>query len=176
MTRPRVISIPDSLRCKIERRLLDNLRRSPSGCWEWSRSRNPAGYGKMGMNWVLYKTHRIAYTLFCGQIPDGLCVCHHCDNPPCCRPDHLFLGTASDNQRDMVAKGRHGGGAARIPPENRTRGQRSHFAKLTDADVLAIRDAVKRGDRRDGIARRYGVTRHTVRSIAKGLTWMHLPL
>lgn len=77
-----------------------------SGCWEWLGPRNKAGYGSL--QWLNESTnsHRVAYKLANGEIPAGLYVRHKCDNPPCCNPTHLFLGTCSDNAQDMVAKGR----------------------------------------------------------------------
>ncbi len=81
------------------------------GCWEWAGARVAGGHGVIGRPGrgngnVL--THRAMYELFVGPIPDGMCVCHKCDNPPCVRPSHMFLGTRGDNLRDMTNKGRHG--------------------------------------------------------------------
>jgi HNH endonuclease len=76
-------------------------------CWEWSGARDRYGYGKLRRDTVYWKAHRLAWTLEHGPIPDGMYVCHHCDNPPCVNPAHLFLGTSRDNQLDRVAKGRH---------------------------------------------------------------------
>lgn len=74
-----------------------------SECWEWQRGHGQAGYGRCGT----LHAHRVAWTLVHGDIPDTLWVLHHCDNPPCVRPTHLFLGTAADNTLDMIQKGRH---------------------------------------------------------------------
>ena len=86
---------------------------TPTGCWEWNGPRNKAGYGsyRRDLFQVPYKeavqlAHRHAYVLTHGPIPDGMCVCHTCDNPPCINPDHLFLGSQADNHHDAQAKGR----------------------------------------------------------------------
>lgn len=82
-------------------------RSNPDGCWPWTRAiRNSAGHGGVwdGTRWT--HAHRVAYTLSNGPIPPGMEVCHRCDNPPCCRPDHLFLGSHRENMDDMVTKRR----------------------------------------------------------------------
>lgn len=79
-----------------------------TGCWEWTGGVNASGYGEMGIGkHGRSLTHRAGYEAFVGPIPDGMCVLHRCDNPPCFNPDHLFLGTRQENNLDMVAKGRH---------------------------------------------------------------------
>lgn len=78
-----------------------------SGCWEWTHTRSNKGYGVTCISGrVNTFAHRMAWHLTNGPIPDGLFVCHHCDNPPCVRPDHLFLGDVKANMEDMVQKGR----------------------------------------------------------------------
>ncbi len=100
--------------CAVKRRkrmdLTDRLQRNvdkTGTCWIWRRSTNKKGYGQITIEpGRTMLAHRLAWELARGPIPDGLSVCHHCDNPPCCRPDHLFLGTRADNNRDMEQKGR----------------------------------------------------------------------
>lgn len=97
-------------------RLAAGLTQMSSGCLEWTGHLNFNGYGRISVNGKQDGTHRVAWMLANGPIPDGLWVLHHCDNPPCCQtnptegyPDgHLFLGTVADNQADMAAKSRHG--------------------------------------------------------------------
>lgn len=80
-----------------------------TACIEWDGSRNERGYGRVHVNGHLAYAHRAEWEKHHGPIPDGMKVCHHCDNPPCYRIDHLFLGTQADNMADMHAKGRHPG-------------------------------------------------------------------
>jgi hypothetical protein len=77
-------------------------------CWNWQGSAGNSGYGKLRIGHSKdHQTHRLSYQLFHGEIPDGLCVLHRCDNRKCINPEHLFVGTHADNTRDMIEKGRH---------------------------------------------------------------------
>lgn len=88
-------------------RFWSKVRKSDE-CWIWIAGRYfPAGYGQFFLDGRDMRAHRTSWTIVHGPIPDGLWVLHKCDNPPCVRPDHLFLGTRSDNMRDCVSKGRH---------------------------------------------------------------------
>lgn len=96
-------------RLTAEQALERNVQRGPSdGCWEWRGRRNHSGYGLIRVGDAkAVLVHRYAYQTWVGSIPAGLYVCHHCDNPSCCNPAHLFLGTDLDNIRDMQQKNRH---------------------------------------------------------------------
>ncbi len=91
----------------LEERFWAKVRKS-DGCWEWTGAANRQGYGRIALGRASgpRRAHRIAWELTHGPVPDGLWVLHHCDNPPCVRPDHLWLGTRADNARDCRLKGR----------------------------------------------------------------------
>ena len=128
---------------------------SKTGCWEWSGALND-GYGVTKINGKKVSVHRATYELFVGPIPDGLHCLHKCDNPCCCNPDHLFLGTNRDNVNDMLAKGRQ-------------------HSKLTRDEVIAIKQIYKRGGTtKKKLAEMFGVTYYTVIDILDGTTWKHV--
>ena len=129
-----------------------------NGCIPWVKGRSPKGYGLIGINAVPTLTHRLAWTLAHGPIPDGLCVLHHCDNPPCCNLDHLWLGTKADNTADMMAKGRHV----------------STNCILSEPDIPVIRERLSAGESRKSIGRDYGVHHATIGDIARGTSWRHV--
>jgi HNH endonuclease len=92
--------------------LMKRVTIQPNGCWVWTGRVNHKGYGKTSWQGKDKRVHRIFYEHHHGPIPEGLQVCHRCDNPPCCNPDHLFAGTALDNEWDKIAKGRRPMGQA----------------------------------------------------------------
>lgn len=150
--------------------VLDNFwartDRSPAGCWEWT-GRRSRGYGAVmpdGAKGRCTSAHRYAYELLHGPIPVGLVVRHTCDNPPCIRPDHLILGTQSDNLADMVARGRN----------HRPVGELNSSARLTEADVRYIRNARITGVSGAALAARFGVPRNTIYGAANRHSWKHV--
>ena len=90
----------------LEQRLMDKVTKAENGCWIWFGAHNFDGYGHLTVSRKVWSAHRFAYSIFTGDIPPGVCVCHTCDCPPCVNPEHLFLGTAKDNAKDKYEKGR----------------------------------------------------------------------
>lgn len=136
-----------------------------SGCWEWNGSRTwgRGGYGQLNQKGLVLKAHRVSYELYKGPVGDAW-VLHNCDNPPCVRPDHLYLGDVRDNVRDMRSRNR----GFDIPPQ---RGEASPSAKLTAEQVVEIRVALAEGAGLTELGRKYGVTKQAIYRIKKGLTW-----
>ena len=160
---------------QVENHLLDHVARTASGCWEWQRCRVESGYGKVNIDKVLYRVHRVSYVLFCGPIPDGLYVCHRCDNPPCCNPTHLFLGTNSENMRDCVGKGRFEKGGRCCPPLNRSWGEKCSLSKLTAEQVKSIRaEYIPYVVTYKMLARKYGVHPETILNVVTRKKWAQL--
>lgn len=136
-------------------------------CWEWQGAKYPAGYGKFCIGGVVQGTHRLSYEFTFGLFDKKLHVCHHCDNPSCVNPLHLFLGTAKDNQRDSANKGRTN------PPC--LKGMDSGSSKLTNAQVLNIRkEYTPRKVTLKFLASKYNVSFTTIHRIVTGAGWKHL--
>ena len=157
---------------KTAKKLLANTDCS-GDCWEWQGAKNK-GYGVIEHQGKAYRTHRLSYEWFIEHIPEGMSVCHKCDNPACIRPDHLFVGTQQDNMDDMKAKGR---GANCIH-----KGTKNGRSKLTQHDVDLIRVFVKRHPPTRStksphfgslsfLARWFGVTKRAIAGIERGEAW-----
>ncbi|MFA7238188.1 MAG: HNH endonuclease [Phycisphaeraceae bacterium] len=142
--------------------LLSKISKTETGCWEWTGYLNEKGYGRLRIQGRHLYAHRLSYELFCGPLTDEQMVCHKCDNPMCCNPEHLFLGTRGDNIRDAKAKGRN------------NRGVRNRSAKLTDDDVRAIRSARASGMLQKDIASQYGLHKNMVYYICTRKNWGHV--
>jgi len=162
-----LLEIIDS-RYDIVKAKLDNIEISDTGCWEYQGNHDcndTHSYGRISI--LLYgrkyrfRAHRLSYAFYNGVDPKELFVCHKCDNTLCINPDHLFLGTMSDNMRDMVAKER-----------NRAQdGERNFAAKLKERDVKQIIARIKAGETNKAIAAKLPVTHSLVSLIRRGKLW-----
>lgn len=141
-----------------------------SGCWLWE-GRLTGGYGSFYMETPKRRTtaHRGSWLLHRGPIPDGLVVCHKCDNRACVNPAHLFLGTYAENMQDASRKGRMNWRPGEV--RNLPRGEDHHGTKLTVADVVAIRSSEMSGV---ALAARYGITPTSITRIRKRKVWRHV--
>jgi DNA-binding Xre family transcriptional regulator len=133
------------------------------GCWLWRGQLNQSGYGVLWLDGKSRIAHRVAWVFFRGEIPPGVLVCHTCDVPACVNPEHLFLGTHTDNARDREEKGRN------------MLGEKIHSARLSAEQVSRIKAMLAEGRMyMSELARAFGVTPSTISSIAKGVTWRHV--
>lgn len=151
---------------KLELRFWEKVEKSKNGCWNWISAKQYNGYGVFWVgNGVSKKAHRISYEMKNGKIPDGMYICHKCDNPGCVNPEHLFVGTASDNAQDMSNKKR-----GRCNKQN---GSDNHISKLSENSVIMIRilDNVISDNK---IAQIINVTREAVRNCRQQKVWKHV--
>lgn len=116
-------------------------------CWEWIAS-NRHGYGQFCINFKVLRAHRVSYELFKGRIPEGLYICHACDNRKCVNPEHLWLGTPTDNIQDMIKKGRA-----------KMYGRKG---KLNEDKAEEIRQKLLNGTKYKELQKEYGVNRHSI--------------
>lgn len=139
-------------------------------CWEWTRGRFPGGYGqfKVTPRQSPWKASRVAW-LLAYEDPEDLCVLHRCDNPPCCNPAHLFLGTPADNTADMIAKGRNRQYGRHLSQEGTLRISEAR-RKVTDAQLAEVRMRRGSGESLRSIAKSMGVAHTTVSRALRGKT------
>lgn len=134
-------------------------RGEPDACWEWTAARDRRGYGRFKVRQQSVKAHRFAYAAEHGAFEPGWIVCHSCDNPPCCNPGHLFLGTHASNAQDKVAKGRGPYGEA------------NPSARLTSLAVVEMRKLRCEGATLSALGAAFGVSTAHAGRICRGLNW-----
>lgn len=151
----------------LQRRFWNKVSKSGNGCWEWIGAKKESGHGVIGIGTRkngLIRVHRLSYIIHYGPISRKIKVCHTCDNPPCVKPDHLFLGTQLDNVRDCIAKGRHV-----YPPY--VSGENVGNHKLFKEDIPRIREYAQNGMTHKNIASIFSVSRANISYIIRGNTW-----
>ena len=134
-------------------------------CWEWIGYSGGLDYGQIQFNKVNYYAHRLAYIIAYGEIPEGLYICHTCDNPPCVNKKHLFAGTCTDNARDMIKKGRKVCGDKK--------GIKNGRAKLNEEQVRQIRE-MSNIKKNSEIARIFNVNDCLIGAVVNRQTWKHI--
>lgn len=160
-------------------------KRNADECWIWTGRLTDCGYGRVGYHRKQWKAHRLAWALTYGSIENGMGVLHKCDNPPCCNPNHLFIGTQIDNMADSARKGRHPRNAthylpsgdrhhSRLHPEVMARGEHNGSAVLTEEKVRQIRQRRERGETMSSLARAFGVAKGNIIFIVHRQTWKHV--
>ena len=137
-------------------------RVTESGCWIWTGTVTSRGYGQLISHNKKVYAHRASFQAFVGDIPDGMVVCHACDNVHCVNPDHLFLGTQKDNLQDMKHKGRS------------TRGEKNTQAVLTESKVMEIKSLLDAGWTQEQVAKHFKVSRSNIGLIKRKARWNHV--
>lgn len=146
-------------------------RKSPAECWEWQGGKNGHGKDSYGVFWARgtrYKAHRFTFEVSCRKLMRGELACHHCDNPSCCNPSHIYAGTHRDNARDCIERGRR----------NMERGSDRYNARLNEEKVREIRQLYQKrkvgGMGIDRLSEIYGVGRTMIYAIIKRRRWAHV--
>jgi len=146
-------------------------KRNANECWEWLAYKDQKGYGIFYTGKKNEHAHRFALELKLGRkLIKGEHSLHHCDNPGCVNPLHLFSGTNSDNVKDKMDKGRHKVGSG----ENAVKGEHHHKAKLKNEDIIKIRKLHQEGVKATKLASKYNVDRVSIHNIVSRRTWKHL--
>ena len=169
--------------CSTECRFKQYEGSSDIGCWNWTGPKNTDGYGVLFLNLnkengrrMVTSSHRYAYEKYHGEIPEGMCVMHKCDNPACTNPDHLLLGTISENNKDRSKKGRSGSRIftddQRATYSKMTRGSANAVSKLTEEQAAEIKH--NRSMTNLETALFYGISKSVVSHIRTNRSWKHV--
>lgn len=153
---------PNTLKSGFEKHVIRK-----KGCWDWDGSfYSVMGYGRFNFNKKMISAHRASWIIHYGDIPNGLCVCHKCDNPRCSNPEHLFLGTTQENNEDMMNKDRN--------PILNKKGEENFCSKLTNENVVEIKKLLNTEFTQRRIAKKFNVERSTISNIKRKVSWKHL--
>jgi hypothetical protein len=156
---------------KFEELYSSRFVKTEAGCWEWQGGKTGDGYGIIRLQGKQIRVHRLAYTLDRGPIGEGLFVCHSCDNPKCCNPDHLWLGTSADNIKDCISKGRWTNGKEKPS----IRGELHGYTNLTNAEVIRMRQIrEEHGTSYRELGRMFNCDHKTALRICKRMFWKHI--
>ncbi len=150
-------------------RFWDNVSvKSDNDCWEWLGCKKShhinRNYGQIGIQGGIYLSHRVGWELVYGPIPENFKICHTCDNPPCCNPEHWFLGTQADNVLDREYKGRG----------NQAKGEKHGVTHLTTQDVITIRQRVHNGEFQYIVGQSFNLSNQQVSNIIRRVSWPHI--
>ena len=155
------------------RLLVNSVKNEATGCMEWALGATRDGYGKVKVGGKTWRAHRAMWMAVHGDAPQGMMVCHRCDNPKCVNVEHLFLGTAAENMADKLAKGRYKGG----PSHWKTRssaGCNNVNARINDEIARQIRGLRRSGVSAAAIAQIFNIASQTVYKVASGRSWKHV--
>lgn len=146
-----------------------DIKNSPKECWEWIGAKKPKGYGNVRVNKKYKLAHRVSFEICNGEIPDGFIVCHICDNPSCCNPSHLMLGTVKSNAADMVLKHRC------RTKETASKGEQNGNSKLKNDDIVKIREMyAEKIKNQYELAAMFNVSQAAIGAIVRRETWRHV--
>ena len=148
---------PNGRKGSLKERLLAKRNVTENGCWEFTGYIMPNGYGQTSIGKLVLLAHRASYTVFIGKIPEGMHICHKCDNRKCFNPEHLFAGTRDENMADMINKGR----------QRTLSGVDSPNAKLTTEQIKEIRDRYIPYVNSAELAKEFGITKQYVGQLAR---------
>jgi hypothetical protein len=139
-------------------------------CWEWTANKIKHGYGRINFEGRPQLAHRVSWILSNGNIPYGFVICHRCDNPSCVRPDHLFIGTMSDNKKDSDSKNR----SYRTGKPPIKLGKENNMTRFTKDQILEIRSRYASGEDQYSIGRSYSAAQGTISNIVRRKSWKHI--
>lgn len=161
--------LTDSQKNRFRARISASIFINENGCWIWQKTKAHNGYGTFAIGGGKNaRAHRISFEVHYGNIPDKMDVCHRCDIRDCVNPEHLFIGTRSENILDASRKGR-------VSRTHHLKGSQHPNSKLTEGDVETILSYLKMGTAKAKLSRQYGVSQRVILLIARGESWKHVP-